>query len=141
MKFFTHKRSLPAVPLISLIDILAILLIFFIATTTFKKQESLVKINLPKSSEMDSSPDRSNRVVLSLTKDKEIFLAEQMIPIEDLAAALRQLRESDPDGKLELKADQEAEIGLLVKIWDSAKQAGVEIEKLPLRILLEGAGN
>ena len=141
MKFFTHKRSLPTVPIISLIDILAILLIFFIATTTFKKQESLVKINLPKSSEMDASSDSAARVVLSLTKDGEVFLGEQEVPIENLAGALQQLKDSDPDGKLELKADQEAEIGLLVKIWDAAKRAGVDIEKLPLRILIDGSTN
>lgn len=138
MQFFTHKRSLPAVPLISLIDILAILLIFFIATTTFKKQESLIKINLPKSSEMEASADKELRMVMAVTKDKEIYIEDQLIPIEQLAGALRKFQETNAEVKFELRTDGEAPIELVVKIWDAAKQAGVDIEKLPLRILLEG---
>ena len=46
------------VPIVTLIDILAILLIFFIVTTTFKKNESLVKVNLPRSSALASGEDR-----------------------------------------------------------------------------------
>jgi len=141
MKFFTHKRALPPVPIISLIDILAILLIFFIATTTFKKQESLVKINLPKSSEMEANSENTVRVVLALTRDNEIYLGEEAVPIEQLAAALKQLKEQNPDGRLELKADREAEVGLLVRILDAGKQAGVDIGKIPLRILLDSGSN
>jgi biopolymer transport protein ExbD len=140
MQFFTHKRSLPAVPLISLIDILAILLIFFIATTTFKKQESLIKINLPKSSEMEASNEKDIRMVMAVTKDKEIYIEDQLIPIEQLAGALQKFQETNPDVKFEMRTDGEAPVELVVRIWDAAKRAGVDIEKLPLRILLEGGG-
>lgn len=52
MKFYTQKRRQPTVPIVTLIDILAILLIFFIVTTTFKQRQSLLNVNLPKSSQM-----------------------------------------------------------------------------------------
>ncbi len=140
MNFYTRKRSSPTVPIISLIDILAILLIFFIATTTFKKRESLVNVTLPQSSEMEATAERSRRVALTLSKDGEILLGEQPVAIEGLAAALRQFREAEPDGKLELKADEEVSIGLLVKIWDAASRAEVKIDEIPLRILLQSGG-
>jgi len=73
MKFITGKRAQPTVPIISLIDILAILLIFFIATTTFKRKEALVKLSLPKSTELASSSEKLTRTTLAVTKDEEIF--------------------------------------------------------------------
>ena len=57
-----------------------------------------------------------------------------------IAEALRIARRTDPAVKFELKADQVAQIGLLVKVWDAAKKAGVEIDDLPVRILLQRGG-
>lgn len=140
MNFYSRKRSLPAVPIISLIDILAILLIFFIATTTFKKRESLVNVSLPQSSEMEASSDRSQRVALTLTKDEEIFLGDQPVTMESLSQALRDFTAANPDDKLELKTDQDVPIRFVVEVWDAAKKAEVKIDEIPLRILLKSGG-
>ncbi len=125
------------VPIITLIDILAILLIFFIVTTTFKKKESLVKVNLPSSSEMGESEDHENRIPLALNSTGEVSLGEQVLTIEQLPAALKALRKANPEAKLELKADAETPLKTIVKIWDATTKAGLEIKDLPLRILLE----
>ena len=61
MNFYQKKRQRPTVSVISMIDILAILLIFFIVTTTFKQSDSLVKVNLPRSSEMKGVDDAEKR--------------------------------------------------------------------------------
>lgn len=125
-------------PIVTLIDILAILLIFFIVTTTFKQQESLVKVNLPKSSEMTSeeaSPER--RVALSLNKAGQVSLGEKVLTLENLEQGLRQFRSENPNALLELKADEGAPLGKMVEVWDAASRAGLKIKDLPLRILLE----
>lgn len=123
-------------PIISLIDILAILLIFFIVTTTFKTRESLVKVNLPKSSELATGQEGEKRVALALGRDGNVSLGPDVVPLESLAAALREFKLREPDRQLELKADEGAPLGLMVKVWDAASQAGMEIGDLPLRILL-----
>ena len=137
MKFYTKNRGNPTVPIVSLIDILAILLIFFIATTTFKRQESLVKVNLPQSSEMAASTETIARVSLSLNKDEEIALGDQPMTLETLPQGLRQFKAANPGTQLELKADEGVPIGLLVKVWDAASKAEVRIDEIPLRILLQ----
>lgn len=137
MKFYTKKRKRPAVPIITLIDILAILLIFFIVTTTFKKRESLVKVNLPHSSEMGESDERETRIPLALNPDGRVSMGDQIMTIEQLPAALRELKRRNPEAKLELKADEETPLKVVVKIWDAITKAGVEINDIPLRILLE----
>ena len=137
MNFYTKKRKRPAVPIITLIDILAILLIFFIVTTTFKKKESLLKVKLPQSSEMAEATDTENRVALALTPEGKVSLGERVLNIEQLPLALQQLKQKDPNAKLELKVDADTPLKFLVKIWDATTKAGVEIDDVPLRILLE----
>ncbi len=137
MKFYTRKRKSPVVPLVSLIDILAILLIFFIVTTTFKQQESLLKVNLPKSTEMAGTSLTEARIALALTVDGAISLGTETLTLEQVPAALQALKTSNPGAKLEMKADSETSLGLMVKLWDAATKAGVEINDIPLRIRSE----
>lgn len=120
-----------------MIDILAILLIFFIVTTTFKRDESLIQVNLPRSSEGGPEVDRERRVPLILGKDGRVSLGPTELPLETLADALRDFHISRPGEKLEIEADEDAPLGLLVKVWDAATRAGLEIADLPLRILLD----
>lgn len=137
MKFYLKRRRSPSVPIVTLIDILAILLIFFIVTTTFKTKESLVQVNLPRSSEMGEGASAETRVSLALAKDGSISLGDRLVPIEDLSAALGEFRQTRPNDRLELKADEGAPLGMMVKVWDAATQAGLKIDDLPLRILIE----
>ena len=136
MNIYQKKRAKPTVPIITLIDILAILLIFFIVTTTFKKKESLVKVNLPKSSEMAAEGEVTDRVALSLSKDGQVSLGDRVVPMASLPAVLTQFKQAG-EGDLELKADEGAPLGLMVEVWDAATKAGLEISDLPLRILLD----
>ena len=137
MNFYTKKRKRPAVPIITLIDILAILLIFFIVTSTFKKKESLVKVNLPTSSEMGESTEADDRLAIAVNPDGQISLGTQVMSFEELPAALSELKRTKPEAKLELKADAETPLKLVVKVWDAITKSGVEINDIPLRISLE----
>ena len=137
MKLYRKRRTSPTVSLVSMIDILAILLIFFIVTTTFKRDESLIRVSLPRASEGETEVGKDWRVPLVLGKDGRVSLGPTELPLESLAAALRDFHTTRPDEKLEIKADEGAPLGLLVKVWDAATQAGLEIGDLPLRILLD----
>ena len=137
MKFLIKRRRSPSVPIVTLIDILAILLIFFIVTTTFKTKDSLVQVNLPRSSEMGEGASTARRVALALAKDGSVSLGDRLVPIDSLSAALEDFRRTRPQDQLELKADEGAPLGLMVKVWDAATRAGLKIDDLPLRILIE----
>lgn len=137
MNIYRKRRQRPAVPIITLIDILAILLIFFIVTTTFKTRESLLKVNLPTSAKVLGGEDSSRRVVLLLTAEGQMSLGEKVLSIEALPEALRQLRRDNAEARIELKADEGAPLGAMVKIWDAAAEAGLEVGDLPLRIVLK----
>ena len=139
MKFFTQRRRIPAVPIISLIDILAIMLIFFLVTMAPKKDVTHLEISLPKASALSGQAAADERLTISVTKDEQVFIGEEEILLEQLGAALQLLKSNNPDVKLELKADEELPLGVLVKVWDGFNQAGIAIKDVPARILIEGA--
>lgn len=126
MQFYTRKRRSPFINIVSLIDILAILLIFFIVTTKFRKPQPQLQINLPdaKSAEATASSQKEP-AVLRVKSEKEITLDEKPVTIENLTAALQKIRETQPNRGIAMQADREAPFGAVVKILDSLKAAGL----------------
>ena len=126
MKFYTRQKRQPTVIILSLIDILAILLIFFIVTTTFRKTQPQLKINLPESRTAELAPAQQREPLLLevLTADK-ILLGGAPVSLEDLPAKLRETREAQPERTLALRADREAPFGVVVKVLDALQEAGI----------------
>jgi biopolymer transport protein ExbD len=126
MQFYTRKRRSPSINVVSLIDILAILLIFFIVTTDFRKPQPQLQINLPdaKAAEAAASSQKEP-AVLRVKSEKEITLDEKSVTIENLTAALQKIRETQPTRGIAMQADREAPFGTVVKILDSLKAAGL----------------
>lgn len=127
MKFYTKKRRIPVITIIPLIDILCILLIFFIVTTTFKKESSQLKINLPESKEAKQAAAESKPPVLLRVKNEEnLTLDDQPVAVADLAQALKTQLAKEPGRAIALQADKEANFGLIVKVLDALQAAGVK---------------
>lgn len=132
------KKPTPIIPIVPLVDILVVLLMFFIATTTFKSKADKahhLQVSLPQSSALGAAvPQKESRKTLAITKDRKVFLDGNDVGEAGLAAALKEMRTALPGVKLELQADQDAPLGLLVKVWDALKAAGWSINDVPARI-------
>lgn len=127
MKFYTRKRRQPSVVILSLIDILAILLIFFIVTTTFRKTQPQLQINLPDSKTAELAPaEQTEPLLLQVKGEKEIMLDGAAISVEELSAKLTALRERSPERPIAMQADREAPFGTIVAVLDALKDAGVK---------------
>jgi biopolymer transport protein ExbD len=126
MQFHTRKRRSPFINIVSLIDILAILLIFFIVTTNFRKPQPQLQINLPDSKSAETAAAAQKEpAVLRVKSEQEITLDEKPVTIENLTAALQMIRETQPSRGIAMQADREAPFGAVVKILDSLKAAGL----------------
>jgi biopolymer transport protein ExbD len=127
MTFYTRKRRAPSVIIVSLIDILAILLIFFIVTTTFQKNQPQLQINLPESKTAEQAPAQNSQpLVLRIKSAEQITLDEKPVTLETLAEALKTLREQAPGRPIAMQADREAPFGLVVKALDALRDAGIK---------------
>jgi biopolymer transport protein ExbD len=127
MRFYTRKRRAPSIIIVSLIDILAILLIFFIVTTTFRKNLPQLQINLPESKSAELAPAEKNEpVVLRVKSADEISLDGKPVTLDLLAEALKTMRTQAPTRPIAMQADREAPFGVVVKVLDALKDAGIK---------------
>ena len=126
MTFYRRKRRMPQVIIVSLIDIFAILLIFVIVTTTFKRAQPVVTIKLPESKSAEAAAKSDEPVVLSISPDEQLFLDQKPVALDALKAALAPLLERTPPPPLALKADTKVSYGFLIKVLDALRDAGVK---------------
>jgi biopolymer transport protein ExbD len=127
MQFYTRKRRTPFINIVSLIDILAILLIFFIVTTNFRKPQPRLQINLPDAKSAEVAAAQSGEpLVLRVKSATEITLDEKPVSLEALASVLQEARKNAPARSVSLQADREAPFGVIVKTLDALKAAGIK---------------
>jgi biopolymer transport protein ExbD len=125
MKFAVRKRRAPNIIIVSLVDILTILLIFFVVSTTFKKDQPEVRINLPESKTSTAKPAEIEHAIVSVNAQDELRLDGNAIAVEQLQEAITNLS-PERKGTLVLKADEKASFGIIIKVMDALKLAGVK---------------
>jgi biopolymer transport protein ExbD len=130
MRFYVKRRKTPQIIIVSLIDIFAILLIFFIVTTTFKTAQSQLSINLPKTESTPQSTGTEEPLVLSIDEHKNLQLGDKRLAnVDELASELKAHQEKSPNQPVAMNADKEVPFGFIVEVLDTLKHAGVT--KLP----------
>jgi biopolymer transport protein ExbD len=125
MKIAVRKRRAPSIIIVSLVDILIILLIFFVVSTTFKKDQPEVQINLPESQTATKAPAEEDHSIVSVNADDEVLLNGQPLAVEDLEGAVKELLVTKKTS-LALQADKKASFGMIIKVMDALKLAGVK---------------
>lgn len=127
MRFYTKRRKMPSITVVSLIDILAILLIFFIVTTTFREQLPQLQINLPESkSASTASSDPKKPIILQIKGAEQITLDGKPVTASGLPAAIRDVQKANPGCSITMQADKEAPFGTVVSVLDALQEAGVK---------------
>ena len=104
-----------------LIDIVFLLLIFFMLTSSFIFQPG-IKINLPKA--LTSEVIQRENLIIIITADDSIYINERRIDREELSSRLGiAAKEEKP---ILIKADRKASLGKVVEIWDLCRSEGVQ---------------
>jgi biopolymer transport protein ExbD len=124
MQFVRKVRRRPIINLIPLIDILVVLLIFYIATTVFKKSEPRINIVVPPSTRAGVSKDATPSIIY-ITNDSKMYLDDAEIQPAQLADMLKSKIAADPSYKVAMKADTKAPFGMIVQVMDAAHTAGI----------------
>ncbi len=131
MRIFEVSRAgyTPRIRIINLVDILFILLLFFIATTTFRyaaREPTAVKLALPEAKTAEEvGKHKTNQLRVTVAPDGTIYLDNQRISAGALEAALREAKQKNPDLVLELSADKSVSYGTIVSVVDAARGAGI----------------
>ncbi len=121
MQFRVKRYIKPVINITSLVDVLFLLLIFFMVTSSFVEQPN-IQLELP--STKHSEVSKINKTVLTITKDGQLFLQDMPVGKDQLEMKLRRMLLDTGDEVLVLKADKDVSYGDVVDIMDDAKGAG-----------------
>ena len=116
----SEENSLDLTPMM---DIVFIMLIFFIVTTSFVK-ETGVDINRPNAETAER--DEKGNILVAITQNNEIWIDKRRIDLKAVRANIERLKIEYPEGSVIIQADKEARSGLLVETMDQIRLAGVQ---------------
>ena len=126
MNLRKHAKDDPTIDLTSLIDVVFLLLIFFMVSTTFERQAAL-KIDLPEASATQIEAEQPDRLELVIDADGRMFLNDRQLVdgrAQTLVAAFAELVGNERSMPLLLRADRETPHHFVVTAMDVAAQLG-----------------
>ena len=121
-----RKKRVPEasnIDITPMLDIVFIMLIFFIVTTTFIK-ETGVEVNRPNAS--TAVTDKKGNILIAITENNEIWIDKRMIDIRAVRANVERMKAENPEGSVIIQADENSKTGLLVETMDQVRLAGVQ---------------
>ncbi len=130
--FSTNRQPLSAFSLAGLADIVLLLLIFFLLTSSFIPQFG-IRVNLP---QVDSAaPTDAQYVTVAITADGEYYVEQERVPREQLVTAVSRVMGTRT--ALVLRADQDASVGQFATVANVAQALNLRVlmatERLDLR--------
>ncbi|WP_293746874.1 biopolymer transporter ExbD [uncultured Paraglaciecola sp.] len=106
-----------------MLDIVFIMLIFFIVTTVFVK-EAGIEVNKPNGS-LAVMPKNAN-IFIAITEDGKVWIDKRPVETDLVRSNLERLMAEQPSDVIIIQADKKAEHGLVVEVMDQIKAAGID---------------
>ena len=120
-----HKPKAPALALTSMLDVIFLLLCFFVTASVYSQWESEISIELPSASSAET-PDRlPGEIIANVTKEGVVRVNGATLTLEDLGSRLSKIAKFYPGQAVIIRADRETRYDSLVKVIDPCRAAGV----------------
>ena len=126
MKRYNKRRQAQeeaALDLTPMMDIVFIMLIFFIVTTSFVK-ETGVDVNRPNAETAER--DEKGNILVAITENDEIWIDKRRVDLRSVRANVERLKAENPEGSVIIQADKASKTGFLVETMDQVRLAGVQ---------------
>ena len=111
-----------AIDMTPMLDIVFIMLIFFIVTTSFVK-ESGVTVSRP--SAQTAAEDKKGNIMVAIKPSGEIWIDKRAVDVRSVRANIEKLKAESPESGVVIQADTDARTGILVQVMDQIRLAGV----------------
>jgi biopolymer transport protein ExbD len=106
-----------------MLDIVFIMLIFFIVTTSFTK-ETGATINKPVADEAVAL--RNGTILIGIRSNDDIWMNKRLIELREVRSLVERAKAENPEGSVVIVADKESRIGVVTQVMDQVKMAGVQ---------------
>ena len=107
-----------------MIDMVFLLLVFFMTVSTLARADKQVKLDLPESSQSDVPEDLSDRGTVSLDAEGNIYLGARPLNIETMQAEMREALEVNPELRIHVRADQMTPYREIKKVLNACAEVG-----------------
>jgi biopolymer transport protein TolR len=118
-----NKSFMSTINVTPLVDVMLVLLIIFMMTAPMMMQG--VEVNLPKTTTRQIKA-QEDPLILTINKNREIFLETRRIELEGLEAKIRKIFENRREKEILLRADKDVPYGFVIKVIAGVKRAGVD---------------
>ncbi len=126
MKFKTDNRSkAPALAMTSMLDVIFLLLCFFVTVSVFSQWESEISIKLP-NAKTSQEPERlPGEIIVNLTREGKVRVNGGDMPLGELKLRLAKISKFYPGQPVIIRADREVKYESLVEVIDTCREADV----------------
>lgn len=121
LNFKKRRRYMIQAPLTSLIDIVFMLLIYFLLTTNFMVEEG-IDVKLPRAEA--AAPQVKKEITVYVDQSGQAYLMDKAVEMDQLYTRLNEMIGSDSDRLVVVKSDRRVVLNKAVKVMDIAKAAG-----------------
>ena len=118
-----HKKPQEeaAIDMTPMLDIVFLMLIFFIVTASFLK-EAGIEVDRPNGS---SATDQTKaNIMIAITENDEVWMEKRQIDVRAVRANVERLKAENPEGSIVIQADKGSTTGVVVDVMDSLRNAG-----------------
>ncbi len=134
MKIYHRPAGGQGIPIVPMLDILTILLIFFIVHTEFKHQVSVLNLDLPQTQHLAGTQGDRNSILLEVADDGSIAFNGKVISSSQLVEEVRTLQQQNPLARIQLSAAAASSMARFIEVLDELTAAGLDVEQIPVRI-------
>ncbi len=120
----TRGRSQPVLPLSAMVDMLFLLLVFFMTVSVFREQEKQIDISLP-DTQTATAPQSKTPIIVTITETGEIYIGDRPYKLEQLQATMAKLAQQFPNETVVVRGDKGSAFGLAVQVMDVARASGL----------------
>jgi len=121
-----HQDEAAEVNMTPMLDIVFILLIFFIVTATFLQEEG-IDMRPPQSDDTPPDTNAPPPIVVQVDDDNQIFVNQVRTDVDRVLSAVNRFRSEEPNSAVLLEVQDEADHGIIVQIWDEMGVNGVPV--------------
>ncbi|MDH3645838.1 MAG: biopolymer transporter ExbD [Gammaproteobacteria bacterium] len=105
-----------------MLDVVFILLIFFIVTATFIK-EAGIEVNRPDAATAEVQ-EKAN-ILIAITANDDVWINRRKVDVRQVRPNIERLHAENPQGTVVIQADKDSRNEMLVKVMDASRSAGV----------------
>jgi biopolymer transport protein ExbD len=127
-----RTRRRPTINITSLIDVMFLLLIFFMVSSTFREDFG-IQIDLPKAATAENQGPQT--YTIQVTEEGETYFGQDPVTRGQLRERLQALFLDDPEATVVLEADRSAHFGKVLEVIDTARQVGGERLIIPTELI------